>query len=149
MTNLGFRLHLARLALALVGVAAVCWACNAPFIPIPPPAQTATFTSALVADEDGGMKTVWIAHGPPNRGSANSLFSVFDRDRMAGVIAQAPADGSFDSPPFDGTEGDNVNIWFETPAGGVTHPVCFLLSTETEIQKDSGLPSARRCPNQP
>ncbi|HVU51308.1 MAG TPA: hypothetical protein VHL80_11510 [Polyangia bacterium] len=144
MTNLGLRL--ARLALALVGVAAVCWACNAPFIPIPPPGQTATFTSALVADGDGGTKTVWIAHGPPNPNAAFAHFDVFDADRMAGVIAEARDDGSFDSPPMDGTEGDRVLIHFEPKKGPSSMDVCFTLTTGTEVREHETQPSAPLCP---
>ena len=51
------RLRLLRLAVAL-GAFALCWACNAPFIPIPPPGQTTSFTSALVSDGAGGQKKV-------------------------------------------------------------------------------------------
>jgi hypothetical protein len=137
--------RLARLALAL-GVAAACWACNAPFIPIPPPGQTATFTSELVSDGAGGQKTVWTAHGPPNNDAALARFFVFDDNRMAGVIAEAVADGSFTSPRMDGAEGDRVEINFETPAGAVSTPVCFQLTANTVIPPGNTVPSAPRCP---
>ncbi len=142
-------LRMARLALAL-GVAAACWACNAPFIPIPPPGQTATFTSALVADDAGAPKTVWIAHGPANQYASLARFFVFNKDRMTGVIAEAAADGSFDSPPMDGAEGDNVDINFETVKGAFSPEVCFQLTTTTEMRpKDDNVPSAPKCPLQP
>jgi hypothetical protein len=145
MTNL--KLRLARLALALVGVAAVCWACNAPFIPIPPPGQTATFTSALVADEDGGMKTVWIAHGPPNPSASRAHFYVFNETRLAGVIAEAAQDGSFDSPPLDGALDDRIEINYQPLKGGQPSPVvCFSLTTDAPITPPNTLPSAPLCP---
>jgi hypothetical protein len=136
-------LRIARLALTL-GVAAACWACNAPFIPIPPPGQTATFTSALVSDDAGAPRTVWIAHGPANDFAHQARFFVFDDNRMAGVIAEAAADGSFDSPPMDGTQGDRVDIWFEIPKGAPSTSVCFLLTTDSPLTTD-GVPSAPRC----
>ncbi len=144
MSTLGFRI--ARIALAL-GIAAACWACNAPFIPIPPPGQAATFTSALVSDVDGGQKTAWVAHGPPNKYAAKARFYVFDWSRMAGVIAEAIDDGSFSSPPMDGAEGDTVAISYETPAGALSKDVCFQLTTGTALNKDN-VPSAPQvaCP---
>jgi hypothetical protein len=138
------RLRLARLALAL-GVAAACWACNAPFIPIPPPGQTATFTSALVSDDAGAQRTVWIAHGPPVGGAAHWRVFVFDTNRMAGVIAETLDDGSYTSPPMDGDQGDRVEISFETPQDAVSQSVCFLLTTDVVPTTDNGQ-SAPRCP---
>jgi hypothetical protein len=144
------RLRLARLALAL-GVAAACWACNAPFIPIPPPGQTATFTSALVSDDGGAPRTVWVAHGPPVNppvtSAALARVFVFDTNRMAGVIAEALDDGSYTSPPMDGDLGDRVEIWFETTQGAVSQSVCFLLTTDV-VPSAGNVPSAPRCPQQ-
>jgi hypothetical protein len=120
------RLRIARIALAL-GVAALCWACNAPFIPIPPPGRTASFSSQLVPDGSGGQKTVWTAHGDAYKPASFARIFVFDTDRGAGVIAQALADGSYASPPMDGTAGDRIDISFETPASALSMSVCFLL----------------------
>jgi hypothetical protein len=139
-----YRLRIARLVLAL-GVAAACWACNAPFIPIPPPGQVATFTSALVSDGNGGQKTVWVAHGPPNKDAARARFYIFDENQKAGVIAEAADDGSFDSRPMDGDLNDFVDIKFETPAGGLTMDVCFKLTTDTVTEPRSKLPTAPPC----
>jgi hypothetical protein len=145
MNKLRLWQRLGRLAIAL-GVAAACWACNAPFIPIPPPGQTATFTSALVSDGAGGQKTVWVTHGPPDKDSALARFFIFDEKQMAGVIAEGTADGSFTSQPMDGAEGDHVDINFETPAGGVSVPVCFVLTANTEMRPNTDFPSAPLCP---
>ena len=70
------RRPLVRLA-TLLGAFTVLWACNAPFIPVPPPG--ASFTSALVDDGAGGQKTVWITHGLPstNAALARSVCSQF------------------------------------------------------------------------
>jgi hypothetical protein len=125
MTRL--RLRIARLALAL-GAAALCWACNAPFIPVPPPGQTTSFTSALVSDGAGGQKTVWIAHGEPFKDASLARFYVFDTNRMAGVIAEAAADGSYTSPPLDGAKDDRVDISYEQPGGAVSASTCFQLT---------------------
>lgn len=124
MTRL--RLRIARLALALAAVATV-WACNAPSIPVPPPGMKASFTSELVPDGAGGQKTVWLAHGPANMDAVFARFYVFDTNRGQGVIGLAGGDGSFDTQPFDGDEGDRVEISYETPAGGHSERVCFQL----------------------
>jgi hypothetical protein len=140
MTRLGLRI--ARLSLALA-CAALVWACNAPFIPIPPPGQTATFTSALVADEDGGQRTVWVAHGPANQYATDARFYVFDTAIGKGVIAVAAMDGSYSSPPFDGAMGDQVQISYMTPQGALSTRACFLLTTDVDPQSNS----APHCPN--
>jgi hypothetical protein len=128
MKRLSFRLRLrlARLALAL-GLASIVWACNAPFIPVPPPGQTATFTSELVSDGMGGQKTAWTAHGPALDDVAFAKVFVFNTGRGAGVITLAGADGSYTAPPFDGTEGDRVEIVYERPNGSRGVPACYLL----------------------
>jgi hypothetical protein len=119
--------RLVRLAAAL-GAAALCWACNAPFIPVPPPGETATFTSALVADDNGGQKTVWMAHGPANKDMASARVYVFDRTFGAGVIANAAADGSYDSPAMDGKKGDVVEISYERPDRALSGTLCVELT---------------------
>jgi hypothetical protein len=124
MTKLRFRI--ARLVLALGGTAALCWAC-APFIPVPPPGHTASFSSELVTDGDGGTKTVWFAHGPAKSVPAFAQVLVFDTNRSAGVIAGAAADGSYLSAAFDGTSGDRVEISIETVQGALSESVCFQL----------------------
>jgi len=119
------RLRIARLALAL-GVAALCWACNAPFIPVPPPGQT-SFSSELVSDGAGGMKTVWITRGGPDEAATLARYFIFDSQRGAGVITVAMPDGSYEAPPMDGTLGDHVQIFFETPKGNYSQEACVLL----------------------
>jgi hypothetical protein len=120
------RRRIARLAVAL-GVVALTWACNAPFIPVPPPGQSAAFTSALVSDGAGAQKTVWTAHGGPFASAASARFFIFDTERNAGVIAKALADGSYTSPPMDGAQGDHVQISYETTDGDLSASFCVLL----------------------
>ena len=60
----------------LLGAFTVLWACNAPFIPVPPPG--ASFTSALVDDGAGGQKTVWVTHGLPSTNAAGAYFYIFN-----------------------------------------------------------------------
>jgi len=125
MKPLGLRLRLARLAVAL-GVVATLWACNAPFIPVPPPGQT-SFSSELVDDGAGGQKTVWITRGGINTNAALARFFIFDSTRGAGVIAAAKADGTYVAPAMDGTMGDHVQVFYETPTGDYSPEICLLL----------------------
>jgi hypothetical protein len=120
------RLRIARLVVAL-GLASVVWACNAPFIPVPPPGQTASFTSELITDGAGVQKTVWIAHGPANADASFARFFVFNTDRGAGVITLAGADGSYTAPPLEGAEGDRIEISYQRPNGTQLGPDCFQL----------------------
>jgi hypothetical protein len=122
VSRLGLRLG--RLALAL-GAACVIWACNAPFIPVPPPGQTTSFTSQVVDDGAGNQKTVWVAHGDATQAPAFARVEVFNETLGVGVIGLAMGDGSYVSPVFDGTRGDRVQISYT----GELHSaaVCFQL----------------------
>lgn len=130
------RRRIARLA-ATLAVAAAAFACNAPFIPVPPPGQV-VFTPALVADGAGGEKTVWTASGGQNEKAAQARFFLYDSDRQTGVITQADGSGAFVAPPMDGTRGDHVQVYYETPAGSRSDMACVLLIEGPDI--------APRCP---
>jgi hypothetical protein len=132
-TRLGPRL--ARLGAAL-GVVCLLWACNAPFIPVPPPGET-SFSSQVVSDGAGGQKTVWITRGGVNGNAALARFFVYDTNRGTGVIATAMQDGSYEAPAMDGTENDRVEVSYETPAGDFSAAICVLLADG---------PKALRCP---
>jgi hypothetical protein len=119
-------LRLGRLAAAL-GLVSVIWACNAPFIPVPPPGQKTSFTSQVVDDGNGGQKTLWVAQGQTGEAPAFARVSVYDTDRGEGVIGLAMPDGSYTSPQFEGTRGDRIEISYETTEGVHSPNVCFLL----------------------
>ncbi|HEY5449066.1 MAG TPA: hypothetical protein VIQ54_09960 [Polyangia bacterium] len=123
----------------LLGLFTVLWACNAPFIPVPPPG--ATFTSALVDDGAGGQKTVWVAHGLPSTNAAFAYFSIFNERTQNGVITVAGADGSYTAPAFDGMLNDHVRVGYETPSGDQSDSICLLLTTD--VSADGSAPA---CP---
>lgn len=119
------RAPLARIAALLAGVT-VLWACNAPFIPVPPP--PASFTSQLVDDGAGGQKTVWITRGQiPSVQAASATFHILNETLGEGVITTAGPDGTYEAAPMDGTEGDRVSLYYETPAGDYSDSICLLL----------------------
>ena len=123
--SLHLHLRLVRLALA-VAAAGLIWACNAPFIPVPPPGQT-TFTTETLMDSTGAQKTVWITQGGANSQASAALFYVLDTDQGSGVIQRANVDGSFQAMPMDGTRGDHVRIYFQKPSGDNSEETCKLL----------------------
>jgi len=124
----------------LLGAVALLWACNAPFIPVPPPG--ASFTSELADDGAGGQKTVWITHGLPSNNAAGAYFYIFNETRQGGIIAVAGADGTYTGMPMDGAVGDHVRIAYETPSGAQSDSICLLLTTD--VDPLSG--SAPACP---
>src|SRR6187401_2299353 len=108
------RRRLTRLA-TLLGAVTLLWACNAPFIPVPPPG--ASFTSQLVDDGAGGQKTMWVSHGLPSQNAANAYFYIMNDRLGTGVNVVARPDGTYDSPAFDGAMDDRIRISYRSPVG--------------------------------
>jgi hypothetical protein len=132
------RRRLLKLA-TLVGAFVVLWACNAPFIPVPPPG--ATFTNALVDDGAGGQKTVWTTHGLPSSQASLARYYVFNESTGRGIIATAGLDGTFTGDPMDGTTNDHVRLYYQTPNGDYSESLCLLLTTD--VASDGAAPA---CP---
>ena len=131
------RRRLSKLA-TLLGAVALLWACNAPFIPVPPPG--AAFTSQLVDDGMGGQKTVWITHGLPSSNAAFAYYYIFNQTRGYGIIAVAGADGTFTGIPMEGMMNDEVRVAYETPSGDQSDSICLLLTAEVSATTGSAPP---------
>jgi hypothetical protein len=130
------RRRLARLA-TLLGAVTLLWACNAPFIPVPPPG--ASFSS----QDDGAGGTEWVAHGLASQNAANAYFYIVNDRLQTGVIVVAGPDGRYDSPAFDGMMGDRVRISYQSPSGdNYSDSICLLLTAEVDAAG-----SAPRCPS--
>jgi hypothetical protein len=116
---------LRRLRWALA--AAVCLlACNAPFIPVPPPDNS--FMSETLTDGTGNSRTFWVAQGKPDSRASLATFYIIDDTRGIGVVVeQANADGTYTAPPFEGQTGDHIFIHYVTPAGSESETVCRQL----------------------
>ena len=119
------RRRLARLA-TLLGAVALLWACNAPFIPVPPPG--ATFTAQLTDDGMGGQKTVWVTHGLSSTHAALARYSIINEATGDGVITTAAADGTFTADPIDGEMNDHIQLYYQTPSGDYSESICLLLT---------------------
>ena len=113
-----------RVRLALAGALALL-ACNAPFIPVPPPDNV--FVAQLQTDASGTSKTVWITQGKSDPRAGLAKFFIFNEATGAGVIVDAMADGSYVAKPLDGTRGDRVIISYSTPNGDSSEAVCRQL----------------------
>ena len=134
------RRRLFKLA-TLLGAFTILWACNAPFIPVPPPG--ATFSSELVDDGMGGQKTVWVTHGLGSTNAAFATYYVYNERLLTGIIATAGADGTFTGMPMDGMTNDRIDLSYRTPSGDYSDSLCLLLTTDV----GPGGVSAPRCPS--
>lgn len=120
--------RVARLLSCVLGAWAVL-ACGPVYIPVPPPGQV-SFTSTLLTDASGTPQTYWIAAGGPDSNAANATFFITDVQRASGVITRARADGSFVSPPMEGTAGDRVALYFQSVGGRDSTTACVILGDD-------------------
>jgi hypothetical protein len=100
-------------------------ACNAPFIPVPPPDNV--FVAQSITDGAGNPKTVWITEGKPDARAGLAKFFIFNDSRGAGVIVDANDDGSYIAPPLDGVSGDQIFLYYVTQSGASSETVCRKL----------------------
>lgn len=121
-----------------ISVLGAVWACNAPFIPVPPPAQ-AGFTATMVPDGNGGQKTVWTAMGTAGEQAALARVFVINEATDNGVVTRADGAGTYQSPAFAGTIGDRIDIYFEDHNGAPSPTACLILQEG---------PQAPQCPSQ-
>jgi hypothetical protein len=133
------RRRLLKLA-TLLGALMIFWACNAPFIPVPPPG--ATFTMDSLTDSSGTTMSVWISHGLPSANASGATFFIVNQRTQNGVITVAGIDGTYTAPPLEGMQDDHVLLSFRTPNGDYSDSLCLLLTTSV----DASTGSASRCP---
>jgi hypothetical protein len=109
------------------------WGCTTPSVPRPPPELSAlSFSSAATP----GLVQVT---SKPSMFQANARFYIFDYDTGDGVITHTASDGSFTSMPFAGTDGNTVQMYYDTQQGERSQEVC------TTLQRNVGLLSIQ-CP---
>lgn len=100
-------------------------ACNAPFIPVPPPDNV--FVAQTLTDGSGAAKTTWITQGKPDTRAALAKFFIFNANLGSGVIVDANAEGAYVAPPLDGATGDRVFISYTAPDGRDSEVACRQL----------------------
>ncbi len=114
----------------LLGGSALLWSCVAPILTVPPPNEVA-FSTIMITDSTDAPQTEWITTGGPLQQAANADYYVFNRTQGQGVIASAKNDGSFTAPPMQGSQGDQVLIYYKTPFGDYSDSLCVLLADGT------------------
>jgi len=82
----------------------VVFACNSPYIPIPPPDPSYT------QDSSSGE---WSVSMPPSNRAIGAVYYFYNAKLGAGVIQKASPDGSAYAYPFHGEAGDPVYIHWE------------------------------------
>lgn len=112
----------------LLCASALLWACTAPILTVPPPADLA-FATAMITDSNGAPQTLWITSGGAVEQAANASYFVFNRTQGQGVIATGRNDGSFTAPAMAGNQNDQVLVYYKTPFGDYSDSVCVLLTT--------------------
>ena len=82
----------------------VVFACNSPFIPIPPPDPT------FSQDPSSGD---WAVSLPPDARAIGSRYYIYNSTLGTGLIQKASADGSVYARPLQGQIGDSIYINWE------------------------------------
>ena len=96
------------------------FACNTPSVPLPPPELPSLgFINAGV-----GLVSL---QGMPSMQHSGVRFYVFNQSRGDGVITTAAADGSFTTSPFAGTDGDAMQMYYDSTEGERSQTVCVAL----------------------
>jgi hypothetical protein len=119
----------AKIGTLLLAVAGL-GACVAPILTVPPPgAVDISFMSYLSVDSSSGtQKTLWNTQGGSLPSAALATYYLRDQALGAGVFETALVDGSFTVRDMDGARGDQVLIYYVTPAGDYSESVCFVLA---------------------
>jgi hypothetical protein len=86
-------------ALSLV----VVFACNSPFIPIPPP------DPAFAEDSSGE----WSVSTAADSRAIGAIYYIFNATLGSGIMQVAAPDGSVYARPLHGQAGDNIHIHWE------------------------------------
>jgi hypothetical protein len=95
-------LALAAAALSLV----IVFACNSPYIPIPPP------NPSYEKDQSGD----WAVYMPADSRAVGSTYFIFNSTLGSGLMQRAASDGSAYARPLQGQAGDNIYIHWERGA---------------------------------
>ena len=119
MNHVGGNRLLRWLAALLAGLSYVLvFACNSPFIPIPPPNPTFT---------EGSNSGEWAVSTPPDSRAGGARFYIYNSDLGSGLIQQAAPDGSMYAFPLHGAAGDRVEIRWERSAVEGSSTICRRL----------------------
>jgi hypothetical protein len=101
------------------------FACNSPFIPIPPP--NPTFTESATPGE-------WQVSTPPDSRASSAVFYIYNSNLGSGLIQRAAPDGSMFASPLIGQAGDRIGIHWERSTTDGSSTICRVLGAGTAVQ---------------
>jgi len=109
-----------RLRRWLVGLVAgasylLIFACNSPFIPLPPP--NPTFTESATPGE-------WQVSTLADSRAIGARFYIFNQTTGSGLIQVAGPDGSMAAYPLQGQAGDRIQIHWERSITDGSSTIC-------------------------
>jgi len=126
MKRVGGNRLLRWLAALVAGVSYVLiFACNSPFIPIPPPDPTFTQNSA---------SGEWGVSTPADARASGALYYIYNADLGSGLIQKAATDGSMYAYPLQGNAGDRIQIRWERSATESSSTICRPLGQGLVLQ---------------
>jgi hypothetical protein len=92
------------LAMVMAGLSlVVVFACNSPYIPIPPPNPT------FSQDSSGD----WAVYAPPDSRAIGADYYIYNSTLGSGIIQRADPQGGVYARPLQGQAGDNIYIHWE------------------------------------
>jgi len=91
------------------------FACNSPFIPIPPP--NPTFTESATPGE-------WEVSTSADSRASGARFYIFNASTGSGLIQRAAPDGSMYAYPLQGQAGDHIEIHWERSITDGSSTIC-------------------------
>jgi hypothetical protein len=96
------------------------FACNSPYIPIPPPDPT--YTESSTPGE-------WQVHTPADSRAIGSRYFIYNANTGSGLIQAAGTDGSMDAYPLQGQVGDYIEIHWERSLTESSSTICRPLGS--------------------
>jgi hypothetical protein len=91
------------------------YACNSPFIPIPPP--NPTFTASATPGE-------WEVSTSADSRASGARFYIYNASTGSGLIQRAAPDGSMYAYPLQGQAGDHIEIHWEKSITDSSATIC-------------------------
>jgi hypothetical protein len=118
-------LHLWLAAVVACVLLVVAFACNSPFIPIPPPDPT--FTAGSTSGD-------WSVSTPPDSHAVGARFYIYNVTLGSGIIQQASPDGSMAAHPLIGKVGDHIELYWQKSIADSSSTICRPLSEGLVMQ---------------
>ncbi len=115
------RLASNRLMRWLAGVIAgasylLIFACNSPFIPIPPPNPSFTESASTPGE--------WEVSTPADARAGGARFYIYNGSTGSGLIQLAAPDGSMYAFPLQGQAGDHIQLHWERSVADGSSTIC-------------------------